>query len=169
MSQKKILVFEIVLCLFVLISIYLVSHLIYADVFKLRFFITLLGNWIIVTIINWKREVNTDRPKPRWLTFLLIFVVIIVFIAHKPAFSYNQGKNIIAQHGYDNVYELQDKSIIAFRLKHTRFVPYAYLYAGEKDNIKYYILLSPINGDIEAERIGDGNYLDIYFRMRYRQ
>jgi hypothetical protein len=53
---------------------------------------------------------------------------------------------------------MQDKSIIALRLKHTCLVPDAYLYARGRNNVKYYILLSPINGKIETEKMGDGNY-----------
>jgi hypothetical protein len=76
---------------------------------------------------------------------------------------------IVASQGYDNIYELKDKSITAFRLKHTHLVPDAYLYAGEKNNVEYYILLSPINGEIETEIMGNGNYLDKYFEMKYGQ
>lgn len=32
---------------------------------------------------------------------------------------------------------------------------------------RYYILSSPINGNIETEKMGDGNYLDKYFEMKY--
>lgn len=167
MNQKKILIFEIILCIFVQVSMYLISHFIYADAFRIKFFITLLTNWIVITILNWKREINTERPKLRWFTFLLVAFSIVVFLACKPSFSYTKGKDIVAQHGYDAIYELQDKSITAFRLKHTNLVPNAYLYAGEKNNVKYYILLSPINGEIETERMGDGNYLDKYFEMKY--
>jgi len=167
MNQKKILVIEIILCIFVLVSMYLISHFIYADVFRIKFIIILLSNWIFLTIFNWKREIQTDHPKIRWFTLLLISITIVVFVAYKPRFSYNKVKDIIAEQGYDNIYELQDKSIIAFRLKHTRLVPDAYLYAGEKNNVKYYILLSPINGEIETEKMGDGNYLDKYFEMKY--
>ncbi len=85
----------------------------------------------------------------------------------KPNFSYTKGKDIVASHGYNNLYELQDKSITSFRLKHTKLVPEAYLYAGEKNNVRHYILLSPIDGEIETEKIGDGNYLDKYFQMKY--
>jgi len=32
---------------------------------------------------------------------------------------------------------------------------------------KYYILLSPINGEIETEGIREGNYINVYFEMKY--
>jgi len=167
MSQKIILISEIILCILVQVSMYLISHFIYADVFHINIIAILLTNWIIITIIYWKREINTDHPKFRWFTYLLIAITIVILVVFKPNFSYTQGKDIIAEQGYTNIYDLQDKSIIAFQLKHTRLVPDAYLYAGEKNNVKYYILLSPINGDIETEKMGDGNYLDRYFEMKY--
>lgn len=167
MSQKIILISEIILCILVQVSMYLISHFIYADVFHINIIAILLTNWIITTIIYWKKEINTDHPKFRWFTHLLIAIIIVLFVVFKPNFSYTQGKDIIAEQGYTNIYDLQDKSIIAFQLKHTRLVRDAYLYAGEKNNVKYYILLSPINGDIETEKMGDGNYLDRYFEMKY--
>jgi putative effector of murein hydrolase len=91
MNQKVILIFEIILCIFVQVIIYLISHFLYADVLNIKFFIVLLSNWIIITIINWKKEINTERPKPRWFTYLLISIVIVVFIAYKPGFSYEKG------------------------------------------------------------------------------
>ncbi|NLG86156.1 MAG: hypothetical protein GX489_02950 [Firmicutes bacterium] len=166
MNQEIILILEITLCIFVKTGMYLISHFIYADAFHIRFLQILLTNWIVITLIDWKREINTDHPKLRWSTPLLIAITIVIFVVYKPNFSYTQGKDIIAEEGYTNIYELQDKSIIALRLKHTRLVPDAYLYAGEKDNVKYYILLSPINREIETERMGDGNYLDKYFEMK---
>jgi len=167
MKQKTVLVFEIILCLVIQVIIYLISHFIYADAFHVKYITVLLNSWIIVTIINWKREINTDRPKLRWFTLLLISITLAVFLAYKPGFSYARGKEIVTAQGYDNIYELQDRAINAFRLKHTRLVPDAYLYAGEKNNVKYYILLSPINGEIETERMGEGSYLDAYFEMKY--
>ena len=115
----------------------------------------------------WKQESNKIIPKLRWFTALLVVATLVVFVAYRPDISYTKGKDIVASHGYENIYELQAKSILSFRLTHTHLVPNAYLYAGEKDNIKYYILLSPIDGEIETETIGDGNYIDGFFEMRY--
>jgi len=83
--------------------------------------------------------------------------------------SYNKGKDIVTSQGYENIYELQDRSIYSFSLKKTYFVPEAYLYAGEKNNVKYYILLSPIDGEIVTEKIGSGSYIDMYFDMKYEE
>lgn len=167
MDQRIILIFEIILCVFVQVSMYLISHFIYVDAFHINFVAYFLTSWIVITLIYWKKEINTDRPKIRWFTLLLITITIVVFLVSKPNFSYMQGKDIIVSQGYDNIYELQDKSILSFRLKNTHLVPEAYLYAGDKDNVKYYILLSPIDGDIEIEKMGNRNYLDRYFEMKY--
>ena len=165
-SQKIILIFEIILCILVGIGMFLISHFIYADAFRINFVISLLTSWIVITLIDWKKEINTVQPKVRWFTVLLIIITIAGFIAYKPDFSYREGKGIVVQHGYKNLSEVQNKSIISFGLKNTRLVPNAYLYTGEKNNVKYYILLSPIDGKIEIKKIGDGNYLDEYFEMK---
>lgn len=47
---------EIILCIVVQVSMYLISHFIYADVFNIKFFVVLLTNWIFITLINWERE-----------------------------------------------------------------------------------------------------------------
>ena len=144
----------------------LISHFIYADTFHISFVAYFLTSWIAITLINWKKEINTAHPRVRWFTFLLIAVTIVIFVVSKPNFSYKEGKDIVASHGYENLYELQDKSIISFQLKHTRLVPDAYIYAGEKNDVEYYILLSPIDGKIETKQMGEGNYLDMYFKKK---
>ena len=162
-------ILEIILCILVLVSLYLISHFVYVDAFNIIFVSHILGNWIIISIIDWKKQIDKTPPKVRWFTFLLITVTILIFVIYKPNISYKKGKEIVTAHGYDNIYELQDKSIASFQLKTPPLVPYAYLYAGEKSNVKYYVLLSPINGEIETEKIGGGNSLDLYFEMRYGQ
>ncbi len=114
MNQKKILVFEIILCIFVQVSMYLIFHFIYADAFRIKFIIILLTHLIVITIFNWKREINTDYPKLRWFTLLLVSITIVVFIAYKPSFSYTKGKDIIAAQGYDNIYNLIGELIIKY-------------------------------------------------------
>ncbi|MGI5839941.1 MAG: hypothetical protein ACOX8W_09810 [bacterium] len=166
-SQKRILVFEILLCLSVAVIMGLIVQSVYANAFRIGFIAYLLPNWIGATLVNWRTEANKEYPKFRWFTFLLLAVTIALFLGFKPRITYEEGKDIIASHGYANLYELQDKSITSFRLKKTRLIPEAYLYGGEQDKIKYYILLSPVDGEIQAERIGEGNYLDLYFAMKY--
>lgn len=161
------MILEIKLCIVVKVSMYLISHFIYADVFRVSFAAYFLTSWIVISLIYWKKEINTARPRVRWFTLLLLAITIVIFVVSKPNFSYTKGKDIVASYGYSNLYDLQDKSITLFRLKHTHLVPDAYLYAGEKNNVRYYILLSPIDGEVETEKIGDGNYLDMYFQMKY--
>ena len=160
-------ILEIILCILVLVSLYLISHFVYIDAFNIRFVSYILGNWIIISIIDWKKQIGKTPPKVRWFTFLLITVTILIFVIYKPDISYKKGKEIVIAYGYDNIYELQNKSIASFQSKTPPLVPYAYLYAGEKSNVKYYVLLSPINGEIKTEKIGGGNSLDLYFEMRY--
>ncbi|NLG37081.1 MAG: hypothetical protein GX549_03630 [Clostridiales bacterium] len=144
-------------------GVILLSYFVYAGVFRLYFVISSLGSWVVVTLINWKKETATDRPKVRWFTVFLIALAVALSVAMKPAITYGEGKRIAARQGYENISELRVRSMRSFGLKTSRFVRDAYLYTGEKDNARYYILLSPIDGQIETEKIGDGNYLDMYF------
>jgi hypothetical protein len=166
-NQQSILILEIILCTVVKVGMYLLSHFVYADAFRVSFAAYLLTSWIVITIMNWKKEILTARPRVRWFTLFVLAFTITIFVVSKPSFSYMKGKDIVASHGYSNLYELQDKLILSFHLKRTKLVPEAYLYAGEKNKVKYYILLSPIDGEIGTERIGEGNYLDKYFEMKY--
>lgn len=167
-SQRKVLIFEIVLCILVQGFLHLIVHFVYADAFKINF-AYLLTSWIIFTLVYWKREVNTNNPRFRWYTFIIIFIIIIIFVIFKPNISYKQGKGMIALDGYDNIYELQEKSMSTHLFKYNNLIPKAYLYTGEKNNIKYYVFLSPINGEIKTEIMGEGNYLDKYFERKYGQ
>ncbi len=167
--QSIILICEIMLCILILTAMYLITHHVYADVFRIGTAASLPTSWIVITILNWKKETDTDRPKARWFTLVVVAVAIAVFAVAKPNITYEEGKSIVSAQGYENLYELQDKSILAFGLKHTKLVPEAYLYVGERNSIKYYILLSPIDGEIDTELIGDGNYLDMYFDVKYGQ
>lgn len=166
-SQKKILLLEITLCILVVATLLYTAIVYYAGAYRINTLLLPLLNWVVVTLVMWKQESNKIIPKLRWFTALLVVATLVVFVAYRPDISYTKGKDIVASHGYENIYELQAKSILSFRLTHTHLVPNAYLYAGEKDNIKYYILLSPIDGEIETETIGDGNYIDGFFEMRY--
>ncbi len=69
MSQKKIIIIEIILCLLFKVSIYLISHFVYEDVIDIAFIQSLLTSWIVITLIYWKMETNTDNPKFRKFTF----------------------------------------------------------------------------------------------------
>jgi len=167
-NQKKILVFEIILCILAIVVMGLIAYYTYGNAFHISFVAIILPNLIVVTIINWKKEVNTEHPKPRWFALLLITITVGMFIMYKPNITYKEGKNIVSSHGYENIYELQDRSIYSFPLTKTYFVPVAYLYAGEKNDVKYYILLSPIDGEIATEKVGR-SYIDMYFDMKDEQ
>ncbi|MGI5878020.1 MAG: hypothetical protein ACOX7W_05370 [Christensenellales bacterium] len=156
---------EIIACLAVLVSVMLLSHYVYAGVFRLYFVISSLGCWVVATLINWKKETATDRPKVRWFTVFLLALAAALFVAMKPAITYGEGKRIAARQGYEYISELRERSVLPLRLRTSRFVRDAYLCCGEKDAARYYILISPIDGQIETEKIGDGNYLDMYFAM----
>lgn len=166
MSQKKIIIIEIILCLLFKVSIYLISHFVYEDVIDIAFIQSLLTSWIVITLIYWKMETNTDNPKFRKFTFLVIAITITLFFIYKPKYTYSEGKEIAAKEGYENIYELEYKSIIGLKLKGSHFIPNVYLYGGQKDNAEYYILISPISGELRTEKMRDGNYLDKYFDLK---
>ncbi len=62
-KQRNVLIMEILICLLIPpFGMAAVSHYVYADVYRLTFPVSLLVSWAVITIINWKKEVDTERP-----------------------------------------------------------------------------------------------------------
>ncbi len=164
-SQRNILITEILICLLIPFGMAAVSHYVYADVYRLTFAVPMLASWAVITLINWKKEVDTEKPHIRWFTVVLLVVAISVFLIFRPAFTYKEGKELLYSNGYSNVTEPPEKRMLSFTLNHTKLVQSAYLYVGEKEGAEYYLLVSPCDGGIEVFPVGEGNYIDVYFHM----
>jgi len=99
------------------------------------YFLFILPQWIIVTFLNWRKEIKTESPKLRWFTFLLITIMMATFVMLKPNFSYQKGKDRIISQAYEDLSHMQVKSIFASKLESTFLLPTAYLYTGKKNGI----------------------------------
>ena len=164
-KQRNVLIMEILICLLIPFGMAAVSHYVYADVYKLTFPVSLLVSWAVITIINWKKEVDTERPRIRWFTVVLVVGAISVFLLFRPALTYEEGKNLLSSNGYANISELEEKNMLSFTLTRTKLIDSAYLYIGERNGTKYYCLVSPLDGSIEVFPVGEGNYIDGYFDL----
>ncbi len=169
--QKAFLILEVTLCASLFVSLLLVSHYVYADVLRFVFFpCSMLTSWVTVTVINWKSEANTERPRMRWFTFVVLTLAAGTFILFRPHVTYRQGASIASSWGYENIHGLPDKSVLAFEFyQSAKYAANAYLYAGEKKGVRYYVLVSPHDGAVEAIEIGTGNYLDMYFERKRKE
>ena len=164
-KQRNILIMEILICLLIPLGMAVVSHYVYADVYRLTFLVSLLVCWAVITIINWKKEVDTEEPRIRWFTVVLVVGAIGVFLIFRPALTYEEGKDLLSSNGYTNISELEEKSLLSFTLRRTDLIDSAYLYIGERNGTKYYCLVSPLGGSIEVFPVGEGNYIDMYFDL----
>lgn len=162
--QNWVLLFEIILCLLVVAGIYLINHYMYANTYRPNLVTGLLIGWVFSTFFSWKKEFKKDGPKIRLFTYVLIALTILIFAFTMPKLTYEHGKEILAQRGYDEIRELKIKTVFALRLPSTTLIPDAYLYAGKNNNIEYYIVLSPISGQMETEEMGTCSYLDKLFK-----
>lgn len=167
--QNWVLLFETILCLLVVAGIYLINHYMFANTYRPGLVTGLLIGWVFSTFFSWKKELKKDGPKPRLFTYILIALTILIFAFTMPKLTYEQGKEILAQRGYDEISELEINTVYALRLPNNTLIPDAYLYAGKNNNIEYYIVLSPISGEMETEEMGTGNYLDKFFEMKSSQ
>ena len=164
-SQRNVLIVEVLLCILIPVTMAAVSHYVYADVYRLTFAVPMLISWAVITLMNWKKEVHTEKPHVRWFTVVLLVAAISVFLVFRPALTYQEGKELLYSNGYSNVTEPAEKSMLSFTLNHTKLVKSAYLYVGEKEGAQYYLLVSPCDGGIEVFTVGEGNYVDLYFDM----
>lgn len=131
------------------------------------FAVILLTSLVTTTLIYWKKEVA--NPRFRWDIYALICVVIIIFLVTKPKYTYEQGKELLRAKNYESIQSLEDKSIISFELERSYFIPSAYLYTGKKNGEEYYLQIQPKTGEIDSLKVGEGNYIDNYLKLKKEQ
>lgn len=167
------LLVEFILCAIFLGAYFLINQMVFAGTFR--------NHWAAITLFNLgilcvtqmiksiKKEVKI-RPWERWVIDLLIVASVVMLILAKPNYTYKQGRENVVAQGYENLYELPVKSIWAAHHFESDGVKLnAYLFAGEKEGTKYYILVSITDGEIATEEVGGGNYIDAFLNMRYGQ
>jgi hypothetical protein len=55
-KQSKILLFEVILYIALIILTYYISHYVYVDAYNMHFAVTALTSLIVVTLVNWKKK-----------------------------------------------------------------------------------------------------------------
>jgi hypothetical protein len=105
---------------------------VYADVYRLTFPVSLLVSSDAITVIDWKKEVDTEKPRIRWFTVVLVIGAICAFLIFRPALTYEEGKDLLSSNGYPNICELEEKNMISFMLTRTELIDSAYLYNRRK-------------------------------------
>lgn len=171
--QSGPLLVEFILCAIFLGAYFFINQMVFAGTFRNHWAVITLFNLGILCVIqmikNIKKEVKI-RPWERWIVDFLIVASVVMLVLVKPNYTYRQGRDIVVAQGYENLYELPVKSIWAAHHFESDGVKLnAYLYAGEKEGAKYYILVNLLDGEIATETVGGGNYIDIFLNMKYGQ
>lgn len=164
-KQSKILLLEIIICLVPAAASIYAGYYIYAGAYNTNFAASSFICWVLATLFNWKKEVQTPSPRFRWFTFVLIVFVFVTFLVTKPSYTYEQGKTYLESRNYTAVELLEPRSLISFNLERNYFITSAYLYTGRKNGHDYYLLLQPKTGEFESLKVNSGNYIDHYFEM----
>ncbi|MFP4457823.1 MAG: hypothetical protein ACOCRO_09515 [Halanaerobiales bacterium] len=165
-NKKAVIIIEIFLCSLLVFGIYSLSHYVYADVYDVTIPISVIISYIVVSMINLKKESKNLRHKFRYFTVILFVITFIFILSTKPVYTYHEGIGIAKDNDFDNVSVLSTKSILSFNLERNYFITNSYLYIGEKNNQKLYLLLSPINGEIETFDYEGNNYISRYFELK---
>jgi hypothetical protein len=105
-------------------------------------------------------------PQFRWEVYVILGIIITMFLVTKPKYTYEQGKKLLKEQNFTNIESLEDKSLISFKLERNYFIQSSYLYTGEKNGEKYYIQVHPKSGEIDFLKVGEGNYIDNYLRLK---
>ena len=162
-KKDKILAFEIILCLLVKFFIYFITWNYYSYTYNAEIIQMAITVWIVVSLINWKRERKIDNNL-RKFTFVLLISVLMIFFFTKPNMTFNQGRGMLKDKGYNDISEFKYRSVVTtdFDLKVNSYN--AYLYSGYKNGEALYILISPKTGEVLEKKIGSGSYLDDYVK-----
>lgn len=163
-KQSKMILFEVILYIALITLTYYLSHYVYADAYNMRFAVTALNSLIVVTLFDWKKEVKS--PWFRWEVYAILGIVIITFLITKPKYTYEQGKELLREQNFTRIASLEDKSLISFKLDRNYFIRSSYLYTGNKNDEKYYIQVHPKSGEIDLLKVGEGNYIDNYLKLK---
>jgi len=157
-KQSMKLLFEVILCIALIMLTYYISHYVYADAYNMRFAVSALTSLIVLTLSN--------RRNCKWEVFIILSIVIMMFLVTKPKYTYEQGKELLKEQNFTSIKSLDDKSLISFKLDRNYFIRSSYLYTGIKDGEKYYILVHPKSGEIDCLKVGEGNYIDNYLKFK---
>ena len=163
--QSKILLLEILLCIALIVLSFYLSHYVYVDVYNMGFAVILLTSLVTTTLLSWKKQVNS-KPRFRWEVYAIICIGITIFVFTKPKYTYEQGKHLLRGKNYESIGSLEDKSLISFELERNYFIPSAYLYTGRKNGEEYYFQVQPKTGEIYFLKVGEGNYIDNYLKLK---
>lgn len=164
MKRRSKILFEVILYMALILLTYYISHYIYADAYNMRYAARALTLLIVSTLTEWRKEGKNLRPK--WEVYVVLGIVIIVFLATKPKYTYEQGKELLKEQNFTGIESFEDRSLISFKLDRNYFIQSSYLYIGDKNGEKYYLQVHPKSGEIDSLKVGEGNYIDNYLKLK---
>jgi len=124
----------------------------------------LLAPWLATNVCFLFRK-KTDRERFLFPVGLLIVVAsIAIFVFGLPAVSYPEAKNIAMGAGLTDLTKSPLNRTLATELPTKRSLSNpassnAYMFTGELEGEKVYLLVSPWDGSIQTETVGD-SYID---------
>lgn len=136
---------------------------VYGAAYHARLPVILLGGWLGARGFSaLKKEHRLWFPL---MTLGIVAAALILFAAGRPPITYGQGLELAASAGYRDLREMPERSVISLTLESSRQVPEAYLYGGEKDAQQWYVLVSPLSGQLEVHLSGQDTYIDRFLEM----
>jgi hypothetical protein len=156
---------DLMICFGLGVFLFFLSHNVYADVYEVSIPITILTSYFIITIIDLIRKRSYTNKNIRIFTIILLVSSLLFIFITKPNITYKQGKDLIISNNYTNVRSLDDKSILSFNLERNYFINNAYLYIAEKNNVTFYVLVGPIDEEVETFDFNGDNYINKYFEL----
>jgi len=156
---------DLMICFGLGVFLFFLSHNVYADVYEVSIPITILTSYFVITIIDLIRKRSYTNKNIRIFTIILLVSSLLFIFITKPNITYKQGKDLIISNNYTNVRSLDDKSILSFNLERNYFINNAYLYIAEKNNDTFYVLVGPIDEEVETFDFNGDNYINKYFEL----
>ncbi len=159
--MKKVL-FDLIISIGIGIFLFYLSSNVYAGVYEISIAISVLVSYISVKLINIILKRSYAGKGSNLITIIVLALSIMFVFLTKPNITYLESKDLIISNNYTNVRSLDVKSVLSFNLKRDYFIKNAYLYIAEKNDQTFYVLVGPIDRQLEVFDYYENNYINKY-------
>lgn len=158
LKNKKEYIINIILTLISLLLLVLLHIFVYKGLGSSFSFI-ILGSWLTINIIH-LFDKNIVKEKYLYIMGISILIVsITIYILNLPAVSYPKAIDIAIDYGLTDLKEPPFEVIFANKLPKNKRITESYMFVGKYKDKDVYLMVSPIDGSIQVENIGD-SYID---------
>lgn len=157
-KNKKPYIINTVATLICLILLSLVHLFIYKGLGSSFPFI-MLTTWLTTNAIRLFSKKSLQEKHLFTFGLFVIIISIVTYIFSLPPISYPRAKDIATDYGLVDLKEPPFDVVLADRLPKNKRIVESYMFVGKLEDKDVYLMVSPMDGSIQVEGIGD-SYID---------